>query len=411
MRNKIAALALAGIALFGLPLFGRGKKAGASPGEQGRREVVIWTYDSFSSEWGPGPEAEKQFLEKTGITIRWVNHGDAGEVLARLLQEGSAANADIILGLDQNMAARALDSALLEAYKPAGAEKILRELPVDPDWSLIPFDYSYFAVCYDSEALPRPPASLEDLTGGPYAGKLILMDPRTSSPGLGFFGWVREIYGEGWRDYWRRLSPSILTIADGWSSGYGLFTSGEAPLVLSYTTSPGYHLEYEDTERYKAAIFGEGHPIQVELAGLLGAAKNKENAKIFLDYMLSPDFQALIPLTNWMYPVIDIPLPDSFRIAPKSGKPLRPAPPGEAELSEWASLMRDLGGLYAMPHLLISSLSARRPQFLEFSPRENSQRQSRPADLCLESCEAKLRKTKPRSDWRAQGIGGARSVC
>ena len=340
MRKKIAAIVLSAIVLSGFPLFGRGRKAASSPGEQAPPELVIWTYDSFSSEWGPGPEAEKQFLEETGITIRWVSHGDAGEVLARLLQEGPAAAADIILGLDQNMAGRALDSALLEAYKPSWAEKIPRELRIDPTLTLIPFDYSYFALCYDSETLPNPPASLEELTESRYAGKLILMDPRTSSPGLGFFAWVREIYGEGWRDYWRRLSPSILTIAGGWSTGYGLFTSGEAPLVLSYTTSPSYHLEYEDTERYKAAIFSQGHPIQVELAGLLRTAKNKENAKIFLDYMLSPGFQTLVPLTNWMYPVIDIPLPASFRIAPKSGKALRPAPPREAELNEWASLMR-----------------------------------------------------------------------
>jgi thiamine transport system substrate-binding protein len=337
MRNRITVLVFLGIVLLGLPLFGRGRRA-AAPAEG--REVVIWTYDSFISEWGPGPEAEKDFLERTGLRIRWVSHGDAGEVLARLLQEGSGAGADIILGLDQNMAARALNSGLLEAYRPAGAEKILPELAVDPTWTLIPFDYSYFAICYDSEALPIPPASLEELTESRYAGKLILMDPRTSSPGLGFFGWVREIYGEGWRDYWRRLGPSILTIADGWSSGYGLFTNGEAPLVLSYTTSPSYHLEYEETDRYRAAIFEGGHPIQVELAGLLKNAKNKENAQAFLDYMLSPAFQALIPLTNWMYPVIDIPLPASFGIAPKSGKPLRPAPPTEAELNEWAALMR-----------------------------------------------------------------------
>jgi thiamine transport system substrate-binding protein len=336
MRHRIAVFVVFTVILLGLPLFGGGRRAPAEGGE-----LVIWTYDSFVSEWGPGPALEKDFLEKTGIRLRWVSHGDAGEILARLLEEGAAAGADVILGLDQNMAARALDSALLEPYRPAGAGGIPAELVVDPGWALIPFDYSYFAVCYDSEALPIPPGSLEELTESSYAGKLILMDPRTSSPGLGFFAWVREIYGEGWRDYWRRLRPSILTVAEGWSSGYGLFTNGEAPLVLSYTTSPGYHLEYEETDRYRAAIFGEGHPIQVELAGLLKNAKNKENARAFLDYMLSPAFQALIPLGNWMYPVIDIPLPASFRIAPKSGKPLRPAPPGEAELNEWAALMRE----------------------------------------------------------------------
>jgi thiamine transport system substrate-binding protein len=312
--------------------------------EGANNTVVIWTYDSFNSEWGPGPELTKRFQAETGIFLTWVAHGDAGEVLSRLFLEGKDAGADIILGLDQNMADRAIDSGLLSAYKPKGAEKIFPELIIDDQYRLIPLDYSYFAICYDSERLPSPPGNLEDLTKSEYAGKLILMDPRTSSPGLGFFAWVREIYGDNWADYWRRLSPSILTIADGWSSGYGLFTNGEAPLVLSYTTSPGYHVEYEDTERFKAAIFTDGHPIQVELAALLAGGKNQENAKKFLDFMLTPSFQDVIPLSNWMYPVIDIPLPNSFRVNPKSDKPLRPAAPTNADLNEWIVLMSRKAG-------------------------------------------------------------------
>jgi thiamine transport system substrate-binding protein len=324
------------------PLFARGGREAAGSGAK-NRELIVWTYDSFNSEWGPGPEVKKRFEVETGITLTWVNHGDAGAVLSRLLLEGEDAGADVILGLDQNLAPRALDSGLLEAYKPAGSEALFPELIIDESFRLIPMDYSYFAIVYDSERIPNPPKSLEDLTRPEYAGQLILMDPRTSSPGLGFFTWVRAVYGDGWADYWRRLAPSILTVAEGWDTGYGLFTAGEAPLVLSYTTSPGYHLEYEGTERYRAAIFTEGHPIQIEVAGLLRAGKNRENAKRFLDFMLSPSFQDLIPLTNWMYPVTPIPLPDSFRINPKSDRPLRPVPFTEAELSaelsQWAALL------------------------------------------------------------------------
>jgi thiamine transport system substrate-binding protein len=167
------------------------------------------------------------------------------------------------------------------------------------------------------------------------------MDPRTSSPGLGFFVWTKAVYGDNWPDYWRRLGPSILTIADGWSSAYGLYTRGEAPLALSYTTSPGYHLEYENTERYRAAIFAEGHPIQIEVAGLLAAAKNKANAKKFLDFMLSDSFQTVAPHVNWMYPVTPVPLPESYRVNPKSDRPLRPEPASEAELNQWAALMSE----------------------------------------------------------------------
>ncbi|MDR0554774.1 MAG: thiamine ABC transporter substrate-binding protein [Treponema sp.] len=323
------------------PLFAGARRDRPQTGGSSGGELVIWTYDSFNSEWGPGPEVKKRFEALTGITLTWVNHGDAGAVLSRLLLEGKDAGADIILGLDQNMADKALSSGLLEAYKPAGAEDIFPELVIDPSYRLIPMDYSYFAIIYDSQRLPNPPKSLEDLAKGEYAGSLILMDPRTSSPGLGFLAWTLAVYGGDWTDYWRRLKPSILTVAPGWDTGYGLFTAGEAPLVLSYTTSPGYHLEYENTERYQAAIFTDGHPVQIEAAGLLGAGKNKENARKFLDFMVSPGFQDVVPLTNWMYPVTPIPLPSSFRINPKSDKPLRPPAPTDAELNRWAALMAE----------------------------------------------------------------------
>ena len=308
------------------------------------RQLIAWTYDSFASEWGPGPEVARIFEEKTGIAITWVSHGDAGEMAARFILEGKNSGADIILGIDQNLGGRVIDSGLLEEYTPmAGGEQFSELMPGlrgdDGKNLLIPMDYSYFAIVYDSEKLPIPPKSLEELAKPGYARSLILIDPRTSSVGLGFFCWVREVYGDGWKDYWTRLRPSILTVAEGWSTAYGLFVNGEAPMVLSYTTSPGYHLEYENSERYRAAIFAEGHPLQLETAGLSVSARNKENARLFLDFMLSRDFQEIIPLTNWMYPVIDIPLPASFRINPKSPKTLTPAPATEEELNEWAALM------------------------------------------------------------------------
>jgi thiamine transport system substrate-binding protein len=342
-KNARALFRPAALAACVLTVFSACHRRDGGSAAEAAPQVVIWTYDSFVSEWGPGAAAAERFKEETGISLNWVSHGDAGTVLSRLLLEGREAGADIILGLDQNMADRALASGLFSAYRPRGAEKLFPELVIDQEYRLIPMDYSYFSIIYDSQRISDPPQSLEDLTRGEYADKLILMDPRTSSPGLGFLAWTRAVYGQGWADYWRRLSPSILTIAEGWDSGYGLFTAGEAPLVLSYTTSPGYHLEYEDTERYKAALFTGGHPIQIEVAGLLAAGKNQENARRFMDFMLSPSFQELIPLGNWMYPVIDIPLPDSFRISPKSDKPLRPAPVSDGDLNEWTILMSERG--------------------------------------------------------------------
>jgi len=306
--------------------------------ESGGKELVIWTYDSFVSEWGPAKRIADNFAEKTGVRVRWDARGDAGALLSALLLEKENAKADIVLGLDGNLAPRALESGLFEAYRPENADKIFKELaPEAEDFRLIPYDYSYFAIIYDSEKIKNPPESLEDLTAAEYKKSLILMDPRTSSPGLGFLSWTIAVYGEDWPAYWERLRPSVLTIAAGWDSGYGAFTKGEAPLVLSYTTSPGYHLEYEVSERYRAALFKEGHPVQTELAGLLKAAPHKENARAFLDFMLTPGFQEVIPLTNWMYPVTDIELPESYRINSKPEKTLAPAPVSDRELNRWTA--------------------------------------------------------------------------
>ena len=54
--------------------------------------------------------------------------------------------------------------------------------------------------------------------------------------------------------------------------------------------------------------------MQVEVAGKLKAAPQPELADRFLAFMLSPEFQSLIPATNWMYPAVmpEAGLPEGF---------------------------------------------------------------------------------------------------
>ena len=68
------------------------------------KEVVVYTYDSFVSEWGAGPEIEKLFEEKTGLELTFVDCGDAVQVLSRAVLEKNDVQADVILGLDNNIA-------------------------------------------------------------------------------------------------------------------------------------------------------------------------------------------------------------------------------------------------------------------------------------------------------------------
>jgi thiamine transport system substrate-binding protein len=318
MKSRYSGLLLAGTLLLALPLPGA---FGAPAAEE--QELVIYAYDSFVAEWGPAPKVIPIFEQKYGVKVTVLSVGDAGQVLNRAILEKEDPQADILVGIDNNLLARALEEEVLQPYRSPQLGVVPERLRFDASSSVTPFDYGYFAFVYDSEKLSDPPASLEELTAPRFRKKVIVEDPRTSSPGLGLLLWTVAVYGEGYLDYWSRLKPNLLTITDGWDSAYGLFTSGEAPLVLSYTTSPAYHVEVENTERYRALIFGEGNYLQIEGMGIVRGARHPELARKFIDFTLSPEFQAEIPLTNWMYPVNPaVKTPDSFRFAPQPQRPL-----------------------------------------------------------------------------------------
>ena len=181
----------------------------------------------------------------------------------------------------------------------------LANVSVPGGWSdetFVPYDYGYFAVVYDTQTVETPPASLKELVENGDGPKIAIQDPRTSTPGLGLLLWVKAVYGDNAADAWASLKKRVLTVTPGWSESYGLFTSGEAQMVLSYTTSPAYHLIAEREERYKAVEFSEGHYIQIEVAGITTKGADNALAAQFLQFMTGPGFQDVIPETNWMFP-------------------------------------------------------------------------------------------------------------
>ena len=290
-----------------------------------QNQVVVYTYDSFLSEWGAAPQLETLFEQQTGYDVVFIDGGDGGQLLARGLLEKDDPQADVIVGIDNNQLNAARSSQIFEAYQPKDAEKnIPQELILDKDWLLVPYDWSHFSLIYNSFSGVPCPTSLEDLTSEVYKNKIILMDPRTSTPGLGFVAWTVAVFGQDYLEFWKKLKPNILTMAPSWSTGYGLFTSGEAPLVISYTTSPAYHVEYDEGEDFKTVIFDQGHVMQIEGMGLLKNSPNQQGGKAFIDFMVSLQAQEILPLTQWMYPVnSQVKLPESYRVAKKATKTLK----------------------------------------------------------------------------------------
>ncbi|MDX1467315.1 MAG: thiamine ABC transporter substrate-binding protein, partial [Halomonas sp.] len=151
------------------------------------------------------------------------------------------------------------------------------------------------------------PGSFAELLEAPEEVKVILQDPRTSVTGQGLMLWIKKLYGDRAPEIWARLNERVLAVTNGWSQAYfSLFMNGEAPMVLSYATSPAYHMAVEETDRYQAAAFEEGHYLQVETAAMLRTTERPELARDFLAFILTPAFQRHIPLGNIMNPAIDL---------------------------------------------------------------------------------------------------------
>lgn len=271
-------------------------QAGAAPA-QDRPVLTVLTYDSFVSEWGPGPAIKAAFEADCGCDLRLVGAGDGAALLARVRLEGARSEASVVLGLDTNLTAQAAATGLFAPHGQSGRW----DMPVAWDDPLfLPYDWGWFAFVYDRTRLPQVPGSFEDLAASDT--RIVIQDPRSSTPGLGLLMWIEAAYDGRAAEIWAGLSDNIVTVTPGWTEAYGLFLEGEADMVLSYTTSPAYHLIAEQDDTKAAAPFREGHYLQIEVAGKLANAPQPELADRFLAFMGSEAFQAAIPETNWMYP-------------------------------------------------------------------------------------------------------------
>lgn len=275
-----------------------------------KETLTVYTPSSFASSWGPGPEIKKAFEAQCNCNVNLLGLSDGAAVLNRLRIEGKNSPADVVLGLDNNLIANAEKTGLFVKHPVSNAQ-----LTVPNGWKndyFIPYDYGYFAFVYNKEKLKTPPGSMDELINSNNNWKIIYQDPRTSTPGQGLLLWIKKLYGDDAPDAWRKLAQKTQTVTKGWSDAYGLFLKGEADLVLSYSTSPAYHIIDEKDSRYAAALFSEGHYLQVEVAGQLANSKNPQLAAKFMTFITTPEFQQYIATKNWMYPVIDIELPEAF---------------------------------------------------------------------------------------------------
>ncbi len=328
--------------------------AGCGGGDDQPTEVVLVTHDSFEIS----PAVKKAFEEESGLTLKILKAGDAGEVVTRALLTTGNPEGDVLFGVDNNLLQRALDGDVFEPYESPELASVDPALVLDPEHRATPIDRGDVCLNYDkawfAEQGVEPPRELEDLLLARHRGQLVVENPATSTPGLAFLLATIAKFGDGWQTFWRGLRANGVLVVDGWEDAYYSRFSGAAgskgnrPVVVSYASSPPAEVIYAKPRPDTAptGVVESSCFRQVELAGVLRGAKNDAGARKLIDFMLSKPFQEDVPLQMFVFPArTDAVLPQEFReFAVVPEQPLE-LPPEEIEqnrerwVDEWTDIV------------------------------------------------------------------------
>ncbi|MDL9935690.1 thiamine ABC transporter substrate-binding protein [Gordonia sp. ABSL1-1] len=280
---------------------------------QAGAEVTLLTHDSFDL-----PQAAfDEFRRETGMTLKIVRGGDAGQLASVVSLTPGSPKADAVFGIDNTFASRPIEAGALEPYAAPAAvdgagqyaipEARDQLTAVDRGDVCLNIDESWYA-----ERNITPPANFRDLADPKFAAQSVLMDPGTSSPGMAFLLTTIGVLGEGgWQSYWQKVVAGGAEIVPGWEEAYNdRFTAGtnhgDRPIVLSYASSPAA------TAGTKALL--DNCFRQIEYIGILKGTRNPDGARKLVDFMLSPTVQKALPSSMFVYPVQrDTPLPDGWQ--------------------------------------------------------------------------------------------------
>lgn len=313
--------------------------------------LTVLSHESFNLD----KKLVAEFEQKSGVKLRFLKAGDAGEMLNKAILSKGAPVADVIYGFDNSQLSQALQADILQPYASPALSALRPEFVLDKTYRALPVDFGYVALNYDKAYFKdKPlPQSFADLAKPEFAKLLVVSNPATSSPGLAFLLATVKTFGEeGYLEFWAKLREGGVRVEKGWSEAYYTAFSksgGDRPLVVSYATSPAAELFYSEKKLDEPPTGNLLLPgssfLQVEFVGILKGTKQPAAARKFVDWLLSKAVQESIPTEMWVYPTRkDAKLPEVFRWAevPKAPSALEPqsiAKNRERWVSEWTKVV------------------------------------------------------------------------
>jgi ABC transporter substrate-binding protein (ThiB subfamily) len=359
----IAVAIVLGIATYGTYEFVQSLAPGGEP------TLVVYTYPSLFGGTDCGAPAFSTVFGafESAHRVRIEVECPAGTLLSTLLDQRGSAGADLVIGLDELTAPVAEADHLLIPYRPAGLANVPMSLvdELSPEYAAVPYEYGYLAIDYNATFAASTGGAIANssfvnfTSNATWAKGLLTENPEFDITGEEFLAWQVEFYEtvlhQNWTGFWRSAwSEGLPTPALDWGTAFGEFSqsSGNPPMVVSYSTDPAYAAAYGEAGAFNSTV-ARWNGIDygwrtIYGIGIVNGSRQLPLDEEFENWFLNGTVQSEIPENEWEYPAnTTTPLPSVFDAAidPATIVPLNDAvTPAEVAaalpgwISEWVSL-------------------------------------------------------------------------
>lgn len=263
------------------------KAAAAASEQENSGKVVVY----MPSPSGLNEKYVADFQEKTGIQVE-LFEGTTGEILARLEAEKENPVADVVVLASWSDGLSLKDTDVLLSYPEAANADKLYEGWIDADQTLFGTSASAVGVIYNTTLIESLDADWDELGSEQYKDMLAIADPEKSGSCKDFLAGYMYATNEDWTAF-EGMAANGMTVPGANKAALESVTTGEKAILVA---GVDYNAYSSMNKGEPLAIYypSSGTVINPRPAMILKTSHNLENAKKFVDYLLSDDAQKLV---------------------------------------------------------------------------------------------------------------------
>jgi len=251
-------------------------------------KVVVYT----AGPEGLATKIKEGFEAKYGITVEQFD-GTTGKVLGRLEAEKGNPVADVVVLASWPSAMAMKNEGWTQGYPEAINSDKLQEGWVDADHHLFGYSASALGITYNTKLVTEPPTDWADLLDSKWTGSVNIPDPSLSGSALDFIsGYLNDKGDSGW-DFFKELKGNGVAMAGANKEALDPVVTGAKAIVMAGVDYMAYSAKAKG-EPVDIVYPASGTVINPRAAMIMKSSPNLENARLFIDYLLSDEAQQMV---------------------------------------------------------------------------------------------------------------------